>query len=250
MKPRLLQGLLAMLLLTGCQSTHLPAVLPQTSAYGPSRQLPADTAPLWHAPTPEPVLSAALVDPAPEATAGTGAHRPSALPAAAPLPVWAVPRSVAPDTVLDRLLRPEVKLPADPLTTTVNVVGAVATVGGIVYATVGANNEFGGYSAAAQVLFGLALLAVGIPLLFFQGKNGRGRLRREAREKNVAPIAVLAARAEGGNEPLRKTGLGMALAGGVLLLLGLLGGTYGLILAGFIAVPLVVVGVILLVAGS
>ena len=237
---------LAIVLLAGCQSTR-----PTSFSFAPASSN--------HQPRPQPAsvrpevepaqLIASLPDPVAETTPPLPRARPSLHSSphltAQPLPGPAV---ALPDTVVARVATPAVG--ADPLTTVVNVGGALAVIGGGALIIAAANYDGGGYAGLGQLLLALPLLAIGIPLLFFQGKNGRRRLRREGRDKSAAPVAAPASKTGAANKPLQKLGLGMLLAGAGVLLLGLLGGVYGLAFASFIGGPLAVLGLILFIAGS
>ncbi|OWP64444.1 hypothetical protein CDA63_03455 [Hymenobacter amundsenii] len=243
---------LAIVLLAGCQSTR-PAPFFFASAssnYQPRLPQPASARP-EAAPA---RLTASRPDPAAEAALPL-----PPLPQARPLlhssphltapPLRGPAVAVAPpDTVVARVASPAVG--ADPLTTVVNVGGALAVIGGGALIIAAANYDGSGYAGLGQLLLALPLLAVGIPLLFFQGKNGRRRLRREGRDKSVGPLAAPTPKTDAANKPLQKLGLGMLLAAGAVLLLGLLGGVYGLAFASFIGGPLAVLGIILFIAGS
>ncbi|MBT9391621.1 hypothetical protein KLP40_00485 [Hymenobacter sp. NST-14] len=244
MKFRYLGNLLIGLSLVACQSARLPTVLPESTGYGRATiSLPANDSAV--AP---PELSASL----PVSNAEPPLRlTPPASPRLVAAPVAPRPTlTAAPDTALERLLRPDPVAKPDAVTTVVNVTGALSLLGGIGLLIAAANNDNGGYGGLGQLLLALPLLAIGIPLLFFQGKNGRLRKRREARIAAEHPGTKPAPSPEEANRPLHRLGLGMIIGGGLLLVLGLVGGFGGLLLAVFLGVPLAVVGAILLIAGS
>ncbi|NVO83900.1 hypothetical protein [Hymenobacter terrestris] len=249
LRSTLLATMLTWTLLAGCQSARFAPTFPRGSEYSVARSQPVEVPPLPVKPANEPVLSAAL--PGPElGKADIQQLAVSELVVSKPLSGQVAPVIAVPDTTLKRLLRPEPKLRADPLTTVINVAGAAAVVGGAGFAIAGAINNSSGYYPLAQVIAGIALLAVGIPLLFLQGKNGRRRLLREERKRNAAPVGAPAPKTDAANEPLQKLGLGMGIVAGVMLLLGALAGGFSFALALIIGLPLVIVGLLLFVVGS
>lgn len=243
----LLPLLLSSTWLMSCQSTRPTSFLPRASEYGPLTSSP--TTPV-SADSGTIELSASLTDtpPAPAPAAPRHQVTKPVLPVAAPR------HTAEPDTALERLLRPDPVIKPDPLTTGVNVFGALATVGGIgftIAAVDGNEQNKGSFYPVVQVVVGIGLLAIGIPLLFFQGKNGRMRRLREARKATSAPTPPASASKKGkANAPLAKLGLGLAIAGGVLLLLGLLLGGLGAALVFIPAAILILIGLILFVAGA
>ena len=245
MKLRCLCSLLIGLLLIGCQSARVPTLLPESTGYGrvttatPASRLP-DAAP--------PELSASLSASEAEPTTPI---TPTARPKLAPAPVVPLPTlTAAPDTALERLLRPDPVIKPDPLTSGVNVLGALSTIGGLGFLFAAFNYDGSGFLGLAFLLYSLPLLAIGIPLLLFQGKNGRRRKHREARAAAKHPGTEPAHKSEDANRPLKRLGLGMLIAGGLVLLLGLMGGIGGAILVSFLGLPIAVIGAILLIAGS
>lgn len=249
LKCTLFTAMLTCTLLSGCQSTRFAPTFPRANEYGVVLSQQSNKQQYTVAAVTGPVMSAAL--PGPDVAAGTSPQpRMPLLIVSKSLPVQTSPRLAAPDTTLNRLLQPPSKLPADPLTTVVNAVGAAAALGGAGLAIAGASNNSSGYYPLVQIITGFALLAVGIPLLFFQGKNGRRRLIREDRKRNAVAGDVPVPKTDAANKPLQKLGLGMGIAAGIVLLLGALFGTISFALASFIGVPLGIVGLVLFIAGS
>ncbi len=239
-----------LLLLTGCQSTRpvpFSFTPPATDYY---RRQPAPAGAIAGAELAQ--LTASL----PDSAAGMmparqPVYRAVFSPQVPPSPrVLPNPAAILPDTAIGRLPQPLPIDKPDPLTTAVNVGGAVSLLGGVALIVAAANNDNGGFSGLGQVLLALPLLAIGVPLLLFQGKNGRRRKRREARLAARQPSAAPAPKTTAANRPLEKLGLGMMIASGLLLLLGLLGGASGVGLAAIVGVPLAVIGLILFIAGS
>ncbi|SDX93285.1 hypothetical protein [Hymenobacter psychrophilus] len=240
---------LMLVLLTGCQSTR-----PASFSFAQSHTAPSHAEYYRRQPAPAGVIAevelAQLTASLPDTAADTMPARRSGNLAAyssRALPKAAV---ILPDTVTERLSQP---LPAgkpDPLTTVVNVSGAVSLLAGVGLIAAGAYNDKGGLSGLGYVLFALPLLVIGVPLLLFQGKNGRQRKRHEARVAARQPTAVPATNSPAANRPLKRLGVSMMLATGLLLLLGLLGGPGGVALATFVGLPLAVVGLVFFIVGS
>ncbi len=242
---------LALVLLTGCQSVRpVPfSFAPPTAGYHLRQPAPAGAV--------SEVELAQLTASLPDSAAADlmparrSSYRAAVSPQATLSPqVLSNPTVTLPDTAIERLSQPPPVGKPDPLTTVVNVGGAVSLLGGVALIVAAANNDSGGYSGLGQVLLALPLLAIGVPLLLFQGKNGRRRKRREARIAARQPLAAPGPETTAANRPLEKLGLGMMIAAGLLLLLGLLGGIVGVTLAAFVGVPLAVIGLILFIAGS
>ncbi|WP_019947032.1 hypothetical protein [Hymenobacter aerophilus] len=234
--------LVACSLLMGCQSARFSAVLPRVDEYGAARAQPGAAPQLFAEPAAEPVLSASLPG---SGLSGVDSQKPpvSELLVSKSLSGQAAPVIAVPDTALQRRLQPAPKLPADPATTAVNIVGGVTVAVGL-----GAmiTNGFDGkpdepsLAPESSILVGLGLLVVGLGLLFFQGKNGRLRKLREAREAAVAPTAA-AMRSQNFKTGLRKTGRVILIVGGALLLLGV-AVPYGIYLLGLPAIALILTG--------
>ncbi|AHJ98722.1 hypothetical protein Hsw_3127 [Hymenobacter swuensis DY53] len=252
--------LLLTVLVSGCQSSRFAAFRPD--------------APTYHVPTssqPAPVVAA---EPAVlEATTNSGTFMAEMPPSVslrkrttAALPAEQKSAAVtAPDTLYGRPVgrgwpqaasTPDVfpktdsSVP-DPATTTVNVIGGTLVAAGLVTLVVNADSDSGSGTDWGRLFLGLIALSaipIGVALLLYQGKNGRQRLKREARRqarKGTVPDATAApASSESGpsDRPLRRIGIGLLLGGAVLLAVGALLSPYGLL---FFGLP----GLILLIAG-
>ncbi|MBT2557339.1 hypothetical protein J7E24_06050 [Hymenobacter sp. ISL-91] len=228
-------------MLAGCQSARFSPTLPRVSEYGTVHSQPAVAPQLCAKPVDEPVLSAALPVSNPVDGDRQEAH---------PLPsvankswrVQATPLLAAPDTLLTPPPQ-QPKFPTDPSTTAVNIVGGVTVAAGLgVMITKGFDGRPDAPSLAPEssILVGLGLMVVGVALLCFQGKNGRMRKLREAREAAVAPTAA-AMRSQNFKTGLRKTGRVILIVGGALLLLGV-AVPYGIYLLGLPAIALILTG--------
>ncbi|PJJ47961.1 hypothetical protein CLV45_4652 [Hymenobacter chitinivorans DSM 11115] len=240
MKFFLLSILFSCLLLAGCHSARL-ATLPTVREYGPAEVQPSSRVSSLSADRALPPLTATVAAPTPSVE-----HPTRQLPSK---PTYTVPASpspvvVAPDTALTRATGPAPGAGADPFTTRINMLGGAvgaAGVGIMLYAFSDASRERNpsGWGSLFEAFMGFVALAVGVSLLFFQGKNGRGRLRREARRAARHPQAPDAATESNGSRGLRRWGIVLGLVGVVLGLLGALQG--GLLFF--------IVGAVLLLAG-
>ncbi|RFP65506.1 hypothetical protein D0N36_08470 [Hymenobacter lapidiphilus] len=237
----LLTALLTCTLLAGCQSARFSPALPRVSEYGAVRPQPTDGSQRPAMSADEPVLLAALPGPDPVDGARQEARMFSSVVSKS-LRVQATPLLATPDTAVNRMLEPQPKPPVDPSTTAVNIVGGATVavgLGAMVASVLDDRSTASSLAPALGVLTGLGLLVVGVALMFFQGKNGRMRKLREAREAAVIPTAATI-RSRNFKTGLRKVGRGLLIAAGVLLLLGILV-PYGIY---FVVLPVLVLGVI------
>ncbi|RSK45683.1 hypothetical protein [Hymenobacter perfusus] len=145
----------------------------------------------------------------------------------------------------------------DPATTTVNVIGGTLVAAGLVTLVVNSDSDSGSgtdWGGIFLVLIALSAIPVGVALLLYQGKNGRQRLKREARRqarKGTTPAtAETPASATSGpsNRPLRKIGIGLLIGGAVLLAAGALLSPYGLLFFGLPGLILLISGLIISVS--
>lgn len=141
----------------------------------------------------------------------------------------------------------------DPATTTVNVIGGTLVAAGLVTLVVNADSDSGSGTDWGGIFLGLIALSaipVGVALLLYQGKNGRQRLKREARRQarrgNPPASAETPTSATSGpsNRPLRKIGIGLLIGGAVLLAAGTLLSPYGLLFFGLPGLVLMISGLI------
>lgn len=160
--------------LSSCQSARTAVVPAGTGAY--------NTPPPPIASAPASVLTAEL----PTETAPTATPQAKLGGVARPTPSVAAP----PDT----LLRPPslTDFKPDVPTTVINVVGAAVAVTGVAMMIEGTTSgppqtEWGGLSRAIQAISGCVLLGVGVGLVFFQGRNGRHRLLKQALKTGSIP---------------------------------------------------------------
>lgn len=253
MKLQILGLLLGAVLLVGCQSARVPALLPVVQEYG--RQPVSQVVPPAAVAATEPPQLLA------DASAATSApelpHR--LRPVIQPLQITPVdvplPRPAAtPDTTRTRT-DPQASKP-DPETTTVNLIGGALSLTGIVGTLVAFNSEFSsGWTNIALLLVAVTLFPVGIALLLYQGENGRLRLRRQARRE-----ARRAAKNPAGSElkpdappvkkksRLGKIGVILLLAGAALLTGAYLLGGFALLFFGLPGLILGISGLIAVVA--
>ncbi|RSK47712.1 hypothetical protein [Hymenobacter rigui] len=156
-----------------------------------------------------------------------------------------------PDTLIgypvDSRVAVAARKPADKATTIVNAMGGVISAAGIGFLIAGATSEppkteYGGLRNLVLGFYGLVLLGLGIPLLFFQGKNGRLRQLRQARKAAEAPAPGASPAVD--QKPANKRSTG----GLVLVLLGALCMS-SLVIPSFLAFLLVPIGLICLVIG-
>lgn len=149
--------------------------------------------------------------------------------------------TVALDSAL--LLRP------DPKTNTVNIIGGlIGAVGaGLMVASVTDDspiyNLSDDYKRFIKAQAGVLLLLTGAVLLLYQGKNGRGRLRREARRSAKYSQEEVGLKDVGQSKRQALKGMGMLLGGGALVLL-----TFSTSLALPIGLPALVIALTGLVA--
>ncbi|WP_139920054.1 hypothetical protein [Hymenobacter sp. DG01] len=251
MKFQTLSLLLSGLLLVGCQSARVPALLPAVQEYGQS-------------------LNHQLISPASQATeppqllADASAATPSQersrrLPPAVQIklakPVNIPSKQIitAPDTAVTPTVAQASK--PDPETTTVNLIGGAISLSAIIGALVAFNAEFSsGWTNIGLLLISIALFPVGIALLLYQGENGRLRLRRQARrkERRTAKVGV-------GSEPkeealvskksrLIRIGSVLFLAGALVTAAAYLLGGYAILFFGLPGIILAISGLVAIVA--
>lgn len=246
-------------LLSSCQSNRLAAFRPAVSAYHPV--LLAQTPPLTpdSTGTSRPVFEASASS-SPEVPLVKLAHPASALAGAtafgrkqSKLPVDA---GVVPDTLWGRPVGPgwplaeppRTPVPAsapDPSTFIVNMIGGGLLLSILLTLLIGPGSKpYSGLSGLLAILSLLALVPISVVLLLYQGKNGRQRLKREARRQartgvapstdtnlspttNATPPVVTTSPR---NQPLRKVGIGLMLGGSLLLIFWAVLGFYAFIL--------------------
>ncbi|QJX45767.1 hypothetical protein HMJ29_01985 [Hymenobacter taeanensis] len=151
----------------------------------------------------------------------------------------------------------------DPATTIVNAVGGAVALTGAVLMIDGAlsdppQTEWGGLTHAIQGIAGFFLFGLGIALVFFQGKNGRHRLLKQALKTGVMPDSLpstmpVAVQPETTipavkqrNRSRRRVGISL-LGTGVLLAIVSLSINFAFILT---AIPVAIIGVALLLTAK
>jgi len=249
------------MLVSGCQSSRFAAFRPDAPAY---HGLPLS----------QPAPVAAAEPPVLEANSHGGAFVTPTPPLIAPRnrPV-AQPSTVAsaPDTLYGRPVGrgwPQAaSTPAmssgtdtsvpDPATTTVNVIGGTLVAAGLVTLVVNSDSDSGSGTDWGRIFLGLIALSaipVGVALLLYQGKNGRQRLKREARRQArkgttpATPETPASATSGPSNRPLRKVGIGILIGGAILLAVGALLAPYGLLFFGLPGLILLISGLIISVS--
>lgn len=243
--------LMSGLLLVGCQSARVPALLPTVQEYGRnSNYQPASPASQATEP-PQLLADASAATPAPESSRRLPAAR--QLKPIRPANTQVRQPIAAPDTAVVRAAAQTTE--PDPETSRVNIMGGVITSAGLITLLAASQSESSSsWNNLFLGLIALALIPVGVALLFYQGKNGRLRLRRQARrearraakapeegEKTLAATPPVK-----GNPHMRKVGSILLLISAALLLTGaLLGGGYALI---FLGLPGIIVGISGLIA--
>ncbi|UOQ65260.1 hypothetical protein [Hymenobacter volaticus] len=251
-------GVISLLLLSSCQSARF--IVPDANEYG----VQAIQRPTASTDQTQPVLLAVLSKK--ESSESPQLSMQHQKPIAA-LPVGRLPM-LSPDTSLNKTLPLVLSGKSDPKTTIVNSIGGAVTATGLGFIIARASadtpqTEWGGISKAMGVLGALLVVLVGVALLFFQGKNGRLRRLREARQAAKNPVVMplsedsskLYSSMRSAEHRVHRSKSGLQLLGyitmysGILILaLSLLGGPpIGFLLAGVITILL---GLILLVAGS
>jgi hypothetical protein len=149
-------------------------------------------------------------------------------------------------------------IPVDSETTFVNVLGGVLAAAGLVSLGVAAGYESEANTSWANIFMGLLALTfipIGVVLLLYQGKNGRLRLRREARRQARTSTQAPATRGEASpnkkskRNPLRKLAAALLIAGGLLLLAGVLTAPYGMLFFGLPGITALLIGLMVAIAG-
>ncbi|RSK24313.1 hypothetical protein [Hymenobacter metallilatus] len=255
---RLLIVLLCSLCLSACQSARLPLFLPAVQHQ--ALQVVAPPHSNTAAAKPEPVSSRAksIRVPAPRKPANLLADtsRTAAKKPKKPLPTLVISGT---DTLVGYPVNsklPSGGVPPDPATTAINVAGGATILGSLVtLAVLSDREERSGtdWSGLMLSLMAFTILPVGVAMLFFQGPNGRQRAKREARRKGsaiAAPTNATPSDKQLSNPPLRKLGIGILLAGALLMLGGALLGAYGLLFFGLPGLVLLLIGLVLGVAAT
>ncbi|WP_375434559.1 hypothetical protein [uncultured Hymenobacter sp.] len=232
--------LLAALLvsLTACQSVRSVTILPDTEIYRPQPNLRKPT--FYQS---QPVLTATLPEREILSEDEGDQVAPASMPSVNKLPV------LLPDTAVNKSV---ISSKPDPATTIVNSVGGATTAVGLglmiaIASTDAPPTEWDGLSQVIGFLGGLMILLIGLALLFFQGKNGRLRRVREAREAAADDaIPPISAKLASRRSQSRKTGRLLLTIGGVL---GVLVFIYGVLLL-LPAIILLLLGSIFSIAGS
>ncbi|SNR40494.1 hypothetical protein [Hymenobacter mucosus] len=248
-----LWGLLIILILVGgCQTTRVSAFLPTAQEYGRPLSLKSSASAASIAELPELMADAS-------SDTSTTAYQRQLLPVtytrAIPL-AEAHPKAplVSPDTVVSRTI-PQPTGP-DPHTSKVNMLGGLLTFTGLIALLAAVWSE-ASWGSIHLGLGALALIPVGVALLLYQGKNGRLRLRRQARREARRPTKVpdantgvpAATPPVKGNPHLRKVGSVLLILSAILLLIGaLLGTVYSLFFFGLPAIIIGLLGLIVVVA--
>jgi hypothetical protein len=243
-------------ILSSCQSSRLAVFRPDVSAY----HSPASLRPAPVAVAEPPLLEANSHGSHERAQAPLRmlAHEQKEPATPAAQPVAAI--GTAPDTLYGRPVgkgwpqaasSPVDSSVPDPATFTVNMVGGALVAAGLITlaANSGSDSDTGtDWDGLFLGLVALAAIPVGVALLFYQGVNGRQRLKRAARQqarKDAAPaVATNPTTVASGtsNRPLLKIGIGVLIGGALLLAVGALLAPYGLL---FFGLP----GFILLISG-
>ncbi|MET4106477.1 hypothetical protein [Hymenobacter sp. UYP22] len=270
MNSRLLGILLGILWLTSCRSTQIPAFFPAAQQYQPHLVLPSraesealsrPSAAVRPASSRKPVAGSLLRKSV--ATAADTSRRPAKKPKGnqptlvitgtdtlVGYPVTGrIPSTITSDTSV---------IPSDPETTFVNVIGGVLTATGLISLAVSTDNKSGTSSSWENLYLGivaLTLVPIGIALLLYQGKNGRLRLKREARRQARADAqaphvaaGTTSSSKKAKRHPLRKLAAILLIAGALLLVGGLLTAPYGMLFFGLPGTTALLIGLILMVA--